>query len=80
MVILLKVRYAILSGGRYGRQRLALRRTICYNIPRMTKSKKVPTATDKPVTDLPTFIQNVNKRDKLNGLKITFGFSKRKRK
>jgi hypothetical protein len=46
----------------------------------MIKSKKASTATDKPVTDLQTFIQNVNKRDKLNGLKVTFGFSKRKRK
>jgi len=46
----------------------------------MTKSKKPATATDKPRTDLQSFIQNVNKRDKLNGLKITFGFSKRKRK
>ena len=35
---------------------------------------------DKPVTDLETFIENVNKKDKLNGKKIKFGFSKRKRK
>jgi len=35
---------------------------------------------DKPVTDLKTFIENVNKKDKLNGKKITFGFSKRKKK
>lgn len=35
---------------------------------------------DKPVTDLHTFVENVNKKDKLNGLKITFGFTKRKRK
>jgi hypothetical protein len=36
--------------------------------------------TDKPTRDLKTFIENVNKKDKLNGLKITFGFTKRKRK
>ncbi len=36
--------------------------------------------TAKPPTDLKTFIENVNKKDKLNGLKITFGFTKRKRK
>ena len=36
--------------------------------------------TDKPAQDLKTFIENVNKKDKLNGLKITFGFTKRKRK
>jgi hypothetical protein len=59
---------------------LAWYREVCYNIARMTKSKKPATATDKPRTDLQSFIQNVNKRDKLNGLKITFGFSKRKRK
>ena len=35
---------------------------------------------DKPTKDLETFIENVNKKDKLNGLKITFGFTKRKRK
>jgi hypothetical protein len=45
----------------------------------MTKTKKT-TAADKPRTDLGTFIENVNKRDKLNGLKVTFGFTKRKRK
>jgi hypothetical protein len=39
-----------------------------------------PAKTDKPSQDLKTFIENVNKKDKLNGLKITFGFSKRKRK
>ncbi len=36
--------------------------------------------TVKPNTTLKTFIENVNKKDKLNGLKITFGFTKRKRK
>ena len=39
-----------------------------------------PTKIEKPTKDLKTFIENVNKKDKLNGLKITFGFSKRKRK
>ena len=34
----------------------------------------------KPLPDLKTFIENVNKKDKVNGKKITFGFSKRKRK
>jgi hypothetical protein len=46
----------------------------------MVKSKKSAATADKPVTDLKNFIANVNKKDKLNGLKITFGFSKRKRK
>jgi hypothetical protein len=35
---------------------------------------------EKPRTDLKTFLENINKKDKMNGLKITFGFSKRKRK
>ena len=35
---------------------------------------------DKPLTDLKTFIENVNKKDKRNGKKIRFGFTKRKRK
>ena len=36
--------------------------------------------TDKPLTDQKTFIENVNKKDKLNGKKVRFGFTKRKRK
>ena len=38
------------------------------------------TKADKPTKDLKTFMENVNKKDKMNGLKITFGFTKRKRK
>ena len=34
---------------------------------------------DKPLTDLKTFIENVNKKDKLHGKKIRFAFTKRKR-
>jgi hypothetical protein len=34
----------------------------------------------KPTKDLQTFIENVNKKDKLNGLKVRYGFTKRKRK
>jgi len=34
---------------------------------------------DKKMIDLKTFIKNVNKKDKPNGLKIRFGFTKRKR-
>jgi hypothetical protein len=33
----------------------------------------------KPSKDLQAFIENVNKKDKRNGLKIRFGFTKRKR-
>jgi hypothetical protein len=35
---------------------------------------------DKPLPDLKTFIENVNKKDKLSGKKIRFAFTKRKRK
>ncbi len=35
---------------------------------------------DKPLTDLKTFIENVNKKDKRNGKKVNFAFTKRKRK
>jgi hypothetical protein len=34
----------------------------------------------KPTKDLQTFIENINKKDRINGLKIRFGFTKRKRK
>tara|TARA_Y100000031_G_C8094693_1_gene325856 strand:- start:317 stop:427 length:111 start_codon:yes stop_codon:yes gene_type:complete len=34
---------------------------------------------DKKKFTLKTFIENVNKKDKRNGLKIRFGFTKRKR-
>jgi hypothetical protein len=44
-------------------------------------AKAVKTATtEQSKTDLKTFVENINKKDKLNGLKITFGFTKRKRK
>ncbi len=42
------------------------------------KSKKP--ALEAPRQDLKEFITDVNKKDKMNGLKITFGFTKRKRK
>ena len=34
----------------------------------------------KKETELKTFIDNVNKKDKLNGKKVVFNFVKRKRK
>lgn len=36
--------------------------------------------TDKPLPDLETFIENVNKKNKAKGKKIRFGFTKNKRK
>lgn len=35
---------------------------------------------EKKLPDLKTFIENVNKKDKLNGKQIRFAFTKRKRK
>ncbi len=35
---------------------------------------------DKPLPDLKTFIENVNKKDKRSGRRIRFAFTKRKRK
>ena len=35
---------------------------------------------EKPLPDLATFVENVNKKDKMNGKKIRFAFTKRKRK
>ena len=35
--------------------------------------------TEKSVKDLQTFIENINKKDKSNGKKIRFAFTKRKR-
>ncbi len=36
--------------------------------------------TDKPRTDLKTFIENINKKDKINGLKIRYPWIRRKGK
>jgi hypothetical protein len=36
--------------------------------------------TDKPMTDVKTFIENVNKKGKRNGKKIEFPWMKRKGK
>jgi hypothetical protein len=43
-------------------------------------NKKEAKVAEKPMTDLKTFILNVNKKDKLSGKKIRFAFVKRKRK
>ena len=42
--------------------------------------KKEAEVTDKTLTDLKTFIENVNKKDKRSGKRIRFAFVKRKRK
>lgn len=34
----------------------------------------------KELTDVKTFVENVNKKDKVNGKKVVFDFVKRKRK
>jgi len=42
--------------------------------------KTAKPALEAPKQPLKEFMANINKKDKLNGLKITFGFTKRKRK
>lgn len=47
----------------------------------LIQKKKDTTMTEKPLPDLKTFIENMNKKDnKRNGKKIRFNFVKRKRK
>jgi hypothetical protein len=46
----------------------------------MTAKTAKKTANDTPKQPLDEFMANINKKDGKNGLKITFGFSKRKRK
>jgi len=45
----------------------------------MTAKVKKPAKTEKPARDLQSFIENVNKKDKPNGKRIRFAFTKRKR-
>lgn len=45
----------------------------------MTAKNEKPAKTEKPARDLQSFIENVNKKDKPNGKKIRFAFTKRKR-
>ncbi len=47
----------------------------------LTVMKKKTANNEKPLIDLKTFVENVNKKDtKRNGLKIRFAFTNRKRK
>jgi hypothetical protein len=45
----------------------------------MAKTKKDIDNSEKSAADLEAFIANVNKKDKLNGKRVHFGFTKRKR-
>ena len=53
---------------------------VIINFESFNPFKKDNTMADKPAKDLQTFIENVNKKDKVNGKKVRFGFTKRKRK
>ena len=47
----------------------------------LTVMKKKTATNEKPLPDLKTFVENINKKDKKrNGLKIRFAFTNRKRK
>ena len=51
---------------------------MCYN---ECVAKRIGVVMAKKETkDLKTFIENVNKKDKVNGKKVVFDFVKRKRK
>lgn len=45
----------------------------------MAAKTKEPVPAEKPTKDLQEFMENVNKKDKVNGKKIRFAFTKRKR-
>ena len=45
----------------------------------MAANTEKPAKSKKPTKDLQAFIENVNKKDKPNGKKIRFAFTKRKR-
>lgn len=47
--------------------------------PKKTKKAPAKAAADTPTQPLDTFIKRVNKKDKPNGRKIRFAFTKRKR-
>ncbi len=54
---------------------------MCYNgLSNADKMKREIKMAEKKMTDLKTFIENVNKKDKTNGKKIVFAFTKQKRK
>jgi hypothetical protein len=72
--------------------RASARKSICYKSPGRQKTTHCGTIKHsyenigdsqmgkKETTDLKTFIENVNKKDKTNGKKVVFDFVKRKRK
>ncbi len=47
--------------------------------PKKTKKATAKARVEAPTRPLETFMERVNKRDKPNGLKIRFAFTKRKR-
>ncbi|HEY91438.1 MAG TPA: hypothetical protein G4O07_06345 [Dehalococcoidia bacterium] len=45
-----------------------------------TKQTSAKQTSQKKVQDISTFVEKANKKNPINGLKIRFGFTKRKRK
>ena len=58
---------------------LCRRAVLEYTVESRYQEKDM-TMSDKPLPDLKTFIENINKKDKVNGKKVRFDFVKRKRK
>jgi hypothetical protein len=53
---------------------------LCYNkLFVLTRSEKDTVMAEKKAADLQEFIESVNKKDKLHGKRIKFGFTRRKR-
>jgi hypothetical protein len=67
------------KGGEVDKYWLCPRTYAIINPVSAKLNKKEPKVAEKPLLDLKTFIENINRKDKLNGLKIRFGFTKRKR-
>jgi hypothetical protein len=53
---------------------------LCYNVRCTENNGRILIMGTKKETELKTFIENVNKKDKVNGKKVVFCFVKRKRK
>ena len=53
---------------------------LCDTINYQILNLKDMTMPEKPLPDIKEFIENVNKKDKPNGKRVRFAFTKRKRK
>jgi hypothetical protein len=59
---------------------MATKKTATTKKTAATKKAAAAKIPARPLPDLVTFIENVNKKDRINGKKVDFNFVKRKRK